>query len=56
VLVHGRLPHLAALDPYRLGATPSAWGNTDTCGHDEHDEHVPAERMTCWRLRCAQVG
>jgi TPR repeat protein len=38
VLVHGRLPRVATLDPYTLGATPSAYGNADTYG--QRDQYV----------------
>ena len=39
VLVQGRLPRVAELDPYTLGATPSGYGNADTYG--QRDEYVP---------------
>ena len=38
VLVHGQLPRVARLDPYTLGATPSAFGNPATYG--QHDQYV----------------
>ena len=34
-----RLPRVAELDPYTLGATPSGYGNADTYG--QRDEYVP---------------
>jgi TPR repeat protein/O-antigen/teichoic acid export membrane protein len=39
VLVRGQLPQVAGLDPYILGATPSACGNAATYG--ERDHYVP---------------
>lgn len=38
VLPQGQLPRVADLDPYRLGVTPSAYGNRETYG--QHDEYV----------------
>ena len=38
VTVEGRLPRVADLDPYTLGATPSAYGNASTYG--QRDEYV----------------
>ena len=37
-LVHGRLPRVAELNPYVLGATPSEYGNAETYG--QRDEYV----------------
>ena len=42
VLVQGQLPWVAGLDPYALGATPSAYGNAVTYG--ERDEYVPRSK------------
>jgi|GEM_PF-751880 len=39
ILIHSRLPRVAELDPYTLGATASWFGNADTYG--QHDEYVP---------------
>ena len=39
VLVNGQLPLVAGLDPYRLGATVSDYGNSDTYGL--RDPYVP---------------
>jgi hypothetical protein len=41
VLDHGRLPVVSDLDPYRLGATASAYGNADT--YQLEDVYVPRE-------------
>jgi TPR repeat protein len=42
VLVDGRLPDLAGLDPYTLGAVPSDYGNAVSYG--QHDRYVPRTR------------
>jgi len=42
VLVQGQLPRVAGLDPYTLGATPSAYGNPGTYG--ECDNYVPRSK------------
>jgi TPR repeat protein len=39
ITIHGRLPRVAELNPYRLGATPSGYGNDETYG--QRDEYVP---------------
>ena len=39
VLLHGRLPRVAELDPYTLGTTPSGYGNAETYGQRDH--YVP---------------
>jgi hypothetical protein len=38
-LIDGRLPRLAGLDPFTLGATPSGYGNAEPYG--QRDEYVP---------------
>jgi hypothetical protein len=42
ISVGGRLPRVAELNPYKLGATPSEYGNADTYGRN--DEYVPRTR------------
>ncbi|HKB31911.1 MAG TPA: hypothetical protein VKD26_13890, partial [Streptosporangiaceae bacterium] len=39
ILVHGRLPRVAELDPYTLGTTVSRYGNAKT--YQQRDEYVP---------------
>ena len=39
VSIHGLLPRVNKLNPYQLGTTPSAYGNSGTYG--QHDRYVP---------------
>ena len=42
VSIHGRLPRVDELNPYQLGATPSAYGNVETYG--QHDQYIPRSK------------